>query len=228
MTRRLTPEGRAQLVPVRQWGPASKAKVVLEGLKGKPVSAICKRHRIKPAEYRRWRKQFLANIARPFETDRRASASKPRPFPGMSKVWDESTKALRVAQELIEVLPIPVFFKARDGKHLGANRAWETYFGVDREAFIGKTVQELFSSAPEAAAKHQAEDEELWRNPGTRSYELAVPVQDGSYRHTLNYKATFTDARGEIAGLIGAIVDITDRKRSERRQAIEHRVARIL
>jgi PAS domain S-box-containing protein len=214
-------------VPGRQWDPASKAKVVLEGLKGRSESAICKRHRIEPAEYRRWRKQFLENIARPFESRRPPQGS--RLLPGMSrKVWEESAKAMRVAQELIEALPIPVFFKARDGKHLGANRAWEAYFGVEREAFIGKTVDELFSGAPEVAAKHQAADEDLWRNPGVRSYELQVPVHDGSLRHTLNYKATFAGADGKIAGLIGAIIDITERKRAEERQAIEHRVTRIL
>jgi len=216
-------------VPGRQWDPASKAKVVLEGLKGRSESAICKRHRIKPAEYRRWRRQFLANIARPLEPRRPSHEGGSRLLPGMSKkVWEESAKAMRVAQELIEALPIPVFFKARDGKHLGANRAWETYFGVNREAFIGRTVADLFSSAPEVAAKHQAADEDLWRNPGTRSYELEVPVHDGSFRHTLNYKATFTGADGEVAGLIGAIIDITERKRAEQRQAIEHRVTRIL
>jgi PAS domain S-box-containing protein len=214
-------------VPGRQWDPASKAKVVLEGLKGRSESAICKRHRIEPAEYRRWRKQFLENIARPFESRRPPQGS--RLLPGMSrKVWEESAKALRVAQELIEALPIPVFFKARDGKHLGANRAWEAYFGVEREAFIGKTVDELFSGAPEVAAKHRAADEDLWRNPGVRSYELQVPVHDGSLRHTLNYKATFAGVDGKTAGLIGAIIDITERKRTEERQAIEHRVTRIL
>ena len=36
-----------------------------------------------------------------------------------------SADPLRVAQDLIEVLPIPVFFKGRDGKYLGVNRAWE-------------------------------------------------------------------------------------------------------
>jgi PAS domain S-box-containing protein len=214
-------------VPGRQWDPASKARVVLEGLKGRSESAICKRHRIEPAEYRRWRKQFLENIARPLESRRPPHGS--RLLPGMSrKVWEESAKAMRVAQELIEALPIPVFFKARDGKHLGANRAWEAYFGVEREAFIGKTVDELFSGAPEVAAKHRAADEDLWRNPGVRSYELQVPVHDGSLRHTLNYKATFAGANGKIAGLIGAIIDITERKRTEERQAIEHRVTRIL
>ncbi len=216
-------------MPDRQWDAASKAKVVLEGLKGGSESAICRRHRIKPSEYRSWRKQFLSNIARPFESRRLPPAQGSRLLPGMSKkVWEESAKALRVAQELIEALPIPVFFKARDGKHLGANRAWETYFGVNREAFIGKTVGELFSHAPEVAAKHKAADEDLWRNPGTRSYELEVPIHDGSIRHTLNYKATFAGADGEVAGLIGAIIDITERTRAEQRQAIEHRVTRIL
>src|SRR5258708_18836966 len=47
------------------------------------------------------------------------------------------------------------------------------------------------------SAKHRAVDEELWRSPGTRSYELQVPVRDGSVRHTLNYKATFTGADGK-------------------------------
>ncbi|HET7200587.1 MAG TPA: PAS domain-containing protein, partial [Burkholderiales bacterium] len=214
-------------MPDRQWDPASKAKVVLEGLRGKPETAICKRHRITPTEYRRWRKQFLANVSRPFELQR-SSPEENRPLPGMSRVWEESAKALHVAQELIEALPIPVFFKARDGKHLGANRAWEGYFGVDREAFIGKTVQELFSRSPAVAAKHRAADEELWLKPGTLTYELDVPVHDGSIRHTLNYKATFNGADGEVAGLIGAIVDITERKRAELRQAIEHRVTRVL
>jgi PAS domain S-box-containing protein len=221
-------KGGRKLVPVRQWDPASKAKVVLEGLQGKPETAICKRHRIKPTEYRRWRKQFLANIARSFGSPRRPSTDTSPDLPEMARVRDESAKALRVAHELIEVLPIPVYFKARDGKHLGANRAWEAYFGVDRESFIGKTVQELFSQTPEVAAKHHAADEDLWRNPGTRSYELQVPVHDGSVRHTLNYKATFNGPDGKVAGLIGTIIDITERKRAEQRQAIEHRVARLL
>jgi PAS domain S-box-containing protein len=216
-------------MPDRQWDAASKARVVLEGLKGRSESAICKRHRIKPADYRRWRRQFLANVSRPFEA--RSAPREPRSvlLPGMSKkVWEESAKALRVAQELIEALPIPVFFKARDGKHLGANRAWEAYFGVNRDEFIGRTVDELFAQTPEVAAKHRAADQDLWNNPGTRSYELAVPVHDGSLRNTLNYKATFNGADGEVAGLIGAIIDITDRWRAEQRQTIEHRITRIL
>ena len=178
-------------MPARQWGPASKARSVLEGLRATGANTA-------------------SLIAR------------------LGKGGGEIPEALGVARELIEALPIPVFFKSRDGTHLGANKAWETYFGVPRESFIGKTVEQLFSAAPEVAAKHHAVDEELWRNPGSRSYELMVPVHDGSLRYTLNYKATFAGRNGKVAGLIGTIVDITERKRAEQRQAIEHRVTRLL
>jgi len=217
-------------VPARQWDPASKAKVVLEGLKGEPETAICRRHSIKPVEYRRWRKQFLANIAKPFEARDDASSdnSALAVFSSLGKGGEEIPEAQRVARELIEALPVPVYFKARDGRHLGANKAWEAYFGVARGAFIGKTVEELFAHVPEVVAKHRAIDEDLWRDPGMRSYELLMPAQDGRPRYTLYYKATFSGRDGEVAGLIGTIFDITERKRAEQRQAIEHRVTRLL
>jgi PAS domain S-box-containing protein len=216
-------------MPVRQWDPASKAKVVLEGLKGKPEAAICKRHRIRPSEYRRWRKQFLEGIAKPFkEHERGAEAVAMAPFAALWGGAGHRSEALQAARELIEAMPIPVFLKARDGKHLGANKAWEDYFGVSSKTFVGKTARELFANAPEVAAQHEAVDADLWRNPGTRSYELLVPVFDGSLRYTLNSKATYPGSDGEVAGLIGTIVDITERKHAEQRHAIEHQVTRLL
>ena len=53
-------------------------------------------------------------------------------------------------------------------------------------------------------------------------------MRDGRVRHTIYYKATFARADGEVAGLIGTIVDITERKQAEQREAIEHAVARFL
>ncbi len=40
-------------------------------------------------------------------------------------------------------------------------------------------------------------------------------ARDGNLHDTIYYKATYTDAHGEIAGLIGAIIDITARTRAE-------------
>src|ERR1700682_916396 len=136
--------------------------------------------------------------------------------------------ALAIAQELIEVLPIPVFFKARDGRYLGVNRAWEDFFGLRRADMLGSRLQDLYRGYPAVAARHQAMDEALWEHPGTQSYEIPITTPDGLIRHAIYYKATFNRADGEVAGLIGTIVDITDRKRAEQREAIEHAVARYL
>ncbi|HEX5940583.1 MAG TPA: transposase [Dehalococcoidia bacterium] len=51
----------------RKWDAKTKAIIVLEGLKGKPVATICQDHQISQAQYYQWRDQFLANAAKPFE-----------------------------------------------------------------------------------------------------------------------------------------------------------------
>ena len=135
---------------------------------------------------------------------------------------------LRIAQELIEVLPIPVFFKGRDGKYLGVNRAWEAFFGVKRAAILGGRVHDLYPMAPTVATRHRDMDEELWASPGDQSYEIQLTMADGRMRHTIFYKATYNGPDGQVAGLIGTIVDITERKQAEQREAIEHAVARHL
>jgi PAS domain S-box-containing protein len=135
---------------------------------------------------------------------------------------------LRIAQELIEVLPMPVFFKGRDGRYIGVNRAWELFFGVKRADMVGGNVTDLYPFAPDVAAKHRDMDELLWANPGNQSYEIRLAMPDGRVRHTIYYKATYSGPGGAVAGLIGTIIDITERKQAEQREAIENAVARYL
>jgi PAS domain S-box-containing protein len=146
----------------------------------------------------------------------------------LGKGSDELPAQMQLAQELIEALPVPVFFKARDGRYLGVNRAWEEFFGITREQFLGKTVHELYPQSPGVAEKHFAMDLELWNHPGSQRYETPVTVHGGRVRHTIYCKATFTGANGEVAGLIGTILDITERKQAEQREAIEHAATRLI
>ncbi|MFN2646745.1 MAG: PAS domain S-box protein [Burkholderiales bacterium] len=119
------------------------------------------------------------------------------------------------AFKLVDALPVPVFFKSRDGRYLGVNRAWEEFFDVRRESFVGKQVADLYPNDPAIAEKHAAMDRELYAGSGRQSYEIAVRARGGELRDTLYYKASFADAHGEAAGLIGTIIDITARKRAE-------------
>jgi PAS domain S-box-containing protein len=116
--------------------------------------------------------------------------------------------------ELLERLPVPMFVKARDGRYLGVNKAWEEMFGMPATSFVGKDVRDLYPGHPEIAELHAARDRELWERPGAQSYPTQIVTPDGRRRDTIYYKATYP-AEGEPQGLVGAIFDVTARARAE-------------
>ena len=146
----------------------------------------------------------------------------------LRKSQAELAEAQRKTELLIETLPNPVFFKGIDGRYLGVNKAWEAFFKRPRTSIIGRTVHELYPHAPEIADRMHGADQSLWAEPGTQTYEATVTLPEGTQRDTIYYKATFTGPEGRVAGLIGTIIDITERKQAETRQAMEHAVTRLL
>src|SRR5690349_16704155 len=122
---------------------------------------------------------------------------------------------LEAAFKLVASLPVPVFFKSRDGRYLGVNRAWEQFFGVSRAEFVGKKVADLYPNDPAIAERHARMDEELYAKGGGQSYEIRIRTRPGELRDTLYYKSTYAGPDGAAAGLVGTIVDITARKRAE-------------
>ncbi len=122
---------------------------------------------------------------------------------------------LEFIQQLIEAVPQPIFFKDAAGRYLGMNRAWERFFGIPREQFVGKSVFELYPDDPGLAQRHHAKDSELFASPGSQSYEAAIRDAQGKLRNTIYNKATFNRSDGTIAGLIGTITDVTGLKDAE-------------
>lgn len=118
-------------------------------------------------------------------------------------------------QTLIDSIPAPVFYKGRDGGYLGCNRAFEEFLGKPRAQIIGQGV--YGPSPSELAAIYKAADEALFaKGPGAQQvYETEVDTASKGRRRVVFSKANFTDGDGEVAGLIGVIFDITDRKRAE-------------
>lgn len=123
---------------------------------------------------------------------------------------------LRFTSELMEALPNPIFYKNVKGHYLGVNKAWEALFGIDRKRIVGNKLDMLYPQAAEIAAKHIAMDEALWRDGGTQQYEISIPVANGDIRNVMYYKAALTSEEGHITGLVGAIVDMTEHRQTER------------
>ncbi|MDP3148793.1 MAG: PAS domain S-box protein [Ignavibacteria bacterium] len=114
---------------------------------------------------------------------------------------------------LLDAIPIPVFYKDKAGRYLGFNKAYETFFGASRNEIIGKTVFEI--SPLELAEIYNAKDIELLENQAVQCYEFQIKTKHGLIRNVIFNKAVFKDNSGKVNGLIGAILDITERKQAE-------------
>ena len=130
------------------------------------------------------------------------------------------------ARELIEVMPCPVFYKARDGRYLGCNGAFAEYIGRPREQIIGRTVHEV--APKELADRYAAADAALFAQTGTQMYEVRMQWGDGSLRDVVMHKATFAGADGVVGGLVGVVTDITERKLAEKYEQFRSQTLELL
>jgi len=120
---------------------------------------------------------------------------------------------LRFLQILIDTIPNAIFFKDKNGNYLGCNKAFERRIGLDRGDIIGKCASDLFPQ--ELAARYEQHDAELFERPGEKVYETRLTYPDGQGRDVIITKGIFTDSDGNVAGLVGVALDITERKRAE-------------
>ncbi len=122
-------------------------------------------------------------------------------------------KSKAFQDSLLETIPIPVFYKDTAGRYLGCNKAFEDLFGQTKEQMLGKSVFDV--ATPELAQIYHAKDIELFEEPRVQVYESRVEDANGVVHEVIFHKASFIDSNGAISGLIGVILDITERKRAE-------------
>lgn len=118
-------------------------------------------------------------------------------------------------QTLIDAIPNPIFYKDIHGLYQGCNAAFETYLGMHKSKIVGKSVYDV---APrELADKYNAMDMELFNKGGLQVYESSVRYADGNIHDVIFNNATFTNADGSVGGLVGVMLDISERKEAERK-----------
>jgi PAS domain S-box-containing protein len=129
------------------------------------------------------------------------------------RVEREMQDQVRFLQTLINTIPNPIFYKDVNGVYFGCNRAFEDRMGLKREEIIGKTVYDILPHA--LAQPYDDMDKELLAKSGEDSSEAVLLYADGTLHSVIVNKATFSDADGNVAGLVGVDVDITERKLAE-------------
>lgn len=131
----------------------------------------------------------------------------------VEKSEERNRNQFHFLQVILDAIPTPIFYKDARGFFLGCNKAYEEYIGLLKDRLVGKTVYDI---APKDLADiYRDADDALFRKGGSQVYEAGMVPADGKRHDVIFSKATFPDPDGSLGGLVGTILDITERKRSE-------------
>ena len=118
-------------------------------------------------------------------------------------------------QATVDTLPIPIYIKDRERRYIACNKAFEDFLGLPAADIVGKTVFDVASD--DKAAIYDKADIEHLASGGKQSYESQVCFADGTTHDVIFHKAVFLDFAGQPDGIVGAMLDISERKALERR-----------
>ncbi len=124
---------------------------------------------------------------------------------------------IKFMNTLLDTIPNPVFFKDDEGVYLGCNTAYSETLGIAKEELLGRRIIDLPDLPFQAMVpEYHRQDMLLIQSPGIQIHEQQVATANGELKDFIMFKATFRDADGQVAGLVGIMLDITARKQAEK------------
>jgi len=135
------------------------------------------------------------------------------------EVEDALKDKVNFLETLLDTIPAPVFYKDRKGVYQGCNDLFaKMILGSSKEKVTGNTIDELSEAIPlELSEVYKSMDRQLFQKGGSQVYETKVVCSDKIKRDFIFNKAVYKSFCGTIEGLIGVMLDITGRKKTEER-----------
>jgi PAS domain S-box-containing protein len=118
-------------------------------------------------------------------------------------------------QQIIDALPLPVFYRNMSGIFETCNDAFEKFIGISRDEMNGKSVSDF--QPEEIAEIYTRHDGELFESPGDQVYETKIRTQEGVFRDVIFQKAAIRSDEGENTGILCTIFDVTERRKQEQK-----------
>lgn len=115
-------------------------------------------------------------------------------------------------QAILDSLPAYIYFKDRSGRYLRVNRALVEATGIPQNDWYGRLGSEL--GLGEEFCRED-KDSGVIESGRPERHELEKLVLASGVRWVLTDRIPYRDDRGDVAGVIGLCVDITDRVEAE-------------
>ncbi|HEY6126276.1 MAG TPA: ATP-binding protein [Steroidobacteraceae bacterium] len=132
-----------------------------------------------------------------------------------------------VLRTMIDLIPAFIYAKDAQSRFTAANKLVANRMGVEPSDLIGKTDFDFFPR--EHAERFFADEQTLIQSgiPLINREEIAFDKTRGMDRIILTSKIPLRDAAGNLTGIVGTGIDITDRKDAEERMASSDRLESI-
>ncbi|HJV59599.1 MAG TPA: PAS domain S-box protein [Albitalea sp.] len=127
---------------------------------------------------------------------------------------DRLTEQLTFIDTLVESIPVPIYVKDRERRYVRVNRAYCEMFGVAAQRLLGRTLDDARASPLNTL--HAETDQRVLDSGRSETYEFRMRLRDGREIDCVANKAALADSRGEITGLVGTLIDVTDQKEATR------------
>ncbi len=122
-----------------------------------------------------------------------------------------------MAQELLDAIPMPVFYLDRQGDYRGCNQAFEKFSGFKKKVLRGKSGAE-FPVAGDLCVTCK-DDRQLFLKGGVQTREVVVEDKGGAQKFLELRVSVYRERDRRPAGLIGVINDLTSHKFMAQRMA---------
>ena len=121
-------------------------------------------------------------------------------------------------ETLLDSIPSPVFQRDLSEIYVNCNESFaRQIMGLPKDEVIGGSFQEFQKRIPKELVEiYNKHDRTLIEKKGSNYYETKVVCADGIQRDFLFHKATCQDSSGEVAGIVGVMLDITQWKAAEK------------
>ncbi|HWQ66801.1 MAG TPA: response regulator [Methanospirillum sp.] len=146
-------------------------------------------------------------LEKPFES--RELVARVRTHVNLKRATQRVIIQKQIQDTILSTVPGIVYLKDRNGRYIHGNEQFADLLGIQVADIRGKSDEELFS-ADIATGRCKTDEIILDFKVPTLEYEEDMITKDGDIRYYFTKKRPVKDQAGNICGLVGVSVDITE------------------
>jgi PAS domain S-box-containing protein len=132
---------------------------------------------------------------------------------GRKRAEEALTNQRKELQVILESVPAMIFYKNKENHFVHTNKAFEDAMGLPKEKLQGQSLFDLYPK--EMAEAYWNDDKEVMASRNSK-YGIVEPMQTPNGTRIIQTdKIPYFDESGNVIGVIGFAIDITERKRAE-------------